>query len=210
MWLTSGRAILATGVVTAVAVISFAAFADNGSPAPTAGVKTPAGALTVGGLARILVTEVALNTPAAGVDEKSALGILGAIGYDAKRPTDAVATVADLKAMLSILGVSATTRNPGETLTAPRVGEALNAVRTTLPHFVIPGTDEQGNPTDRGGEDRGPGPCQIALQACQTKCREASPAGTGNNGISGCIQQCQAAFQECRRRLFGFHPDSRH
>jgi len=193
-----------------VAVLSFAAFADNGSPAPTAGVKQPAGALTVGGLARILVSEVALNTPAVGVDEKSALGIMGVIGYDAKRSPDAVATVADLKAMLSILGVSASTQNPEETLTAPRVGQTLNAVRTTLPHFVIPVTDGDGRPRTREGTDSGPGPCQIALQACLTRCREASPSGTGDNGISGCAAQCQTAFQECRRRLFGFQTDSRH
>jgi len=207
MRLTSPRAFLAIGVATVVAVLSFAAFADNGSPAPTAGVKQPAVSLTVGGLARILVSEVALNTPAVSVDEKSALGVMGAIGYDARRSPNSVATVADLKAMLALLGVSASTQNPEQPLTAPRLGQTLNAVRTTLPHFVIPVTDGDGRPTAREGDDQGPGPCQIALQACQTRCREASPSGTGTQGISGCLDQCQSAFIECRRRLFGFHTD---
>lgn len=205
MRLVPGQHVFAFCATVALTALSLATFADNGSPSPTAGVKQPVAALTVGSLARLLVSEVAVNSPTGGFDERSALGVMGAAGYDAKRSADSVATVADLKAMLSILGVETSTQNPLEVLTVPRVTQTLNAVRSTLPRFTVPVSGPR-RPRPNDDPDSRPGPCQIALMACKNKCLERSPSGTGNTGASGCVQECQAAFEQCRRRLFNTHP----
>jgi len=188
-----------------VAAISILTYADDGSPSSTAGVKQPSPSLSVGVLAKMLVSEVALNSPTGGYSETSSLGIMRAVGYDPKRSSDAAATVADLKAMLSSLGVESATKNPQQSLTARRVADTLAALRSTMPRFTVPVSDRE-RTTDTGpAEDERPGPCQIAKIACKARCSEASPSGTGDT-LSGCVQACNDAFEECRRRLFSSRP----
>jgi len=196
-----------------LAVVSLSTYADNGSPSATAGVKTPPEPLTVGRLAGVLVNQVALNSPKGGFSDRSALGIMGAVGFNEDRAADSVATVADLKAMLSTLGIETTTQNPNETLTTIKLSATLDAVRSTLPRFSVPISDPAKSRDslgpDGGGDDGNgrPGPCEISFLACKNRCQERSPSGTGGHGIAGCIQECQKAHHDCDSRMTRFHPE---
>ena len=107
--------------------------------------------------------------------------------------------------MLSSLGVDSATSHPEEMLTAARVSQTLNKVRTALPRFQVP-EDDRRNGEDSGNPEK-PGPCQITRQACVHACIDRSPSGTGGTR-AGCIQECQAAFQRCRRDLKPPHHDA--
>lgn len=176
-------------------VISLTTFADNGSPSPTAGVKQPPQPLTVGGLAKLVVAEVAVNSPKGGFDERFSLGVMGAVGFDATRSPDAPATLADLKAMLSVFDVETSTQNPQEALTVSRVTQTLNSVRSTLPHFAVP---VSGKHAAANATDPTPGPCLIAFFACKAKCRTMSFSGTGGT-LFGCFSECNLALTKCCR-----------
>jgi hypothetical protein len=128
-----------------------------------------------------------------------------AVGYDPKRSSDSAATFGDLKAMLSTLGVEATTRKPEDKLTARQVAETLTALRAKMPRFTVPVSDLA--KTGPGPEDASPGPCQIALQACKASCSEQSPSGT-SGGNPDCIHACNDAYESCRRNLFSLRPGS--
>ncbi|MBI3449163.1 MAG: hypothetical protein HY049_09635 [Acidobacteria bacterium] len=187
------------GVTAALVAVSFAVFANTDPKSPTGGIKTPP-ALTVGGLAKSLVSEISVNAPAGGFDEVNSLGILHAVGYKPAHPSSSPATVGDLQAMLSVFGVNATSQSPEDSLSPERLGMTLTAMRSTLPRFRIPVADDD-SPIARDDNPDKPGPCQIAMMACRNKCQEASPSGTGEDGISGCVQRCQDQFRQCQNRI---------
>src|SRR5882724_7404411 len=197
MRVTVARNSIAFGIAAALVLVSFAVYANTDPKSPTGGIKTPPAILTVGGLAKSLVSEISVNAPAGGLDEVNSLGILDAAGYKLSRSSSSPATIGDLQAMLSIFGVAATSQSPAEALSPERLGMTLTAMRSTLPRFRIPVADDD-SPIARDDNPDHPGPCQIAMMACKNKCQEASPSGTGEDGVSGCVQRCQDQFRECQ------------
>jgi hypothetical protein len=194
------RVAIALAALVALAGPSRAASPDNGAGASRGGIVDPPAALTLGGLARMVVSEVALNAPAGGFDESFSMGVVLSTGYEGRKNLADPATVGDLRAMLSALGVEAGTGRPEETLTAAQARRTLTGVRGALPRFEVPPVDERAG-VSTGNPDR-PGPCHVARQACIQDCLSKSPSGTGGTR-PGCIQECQAAFRRCRRAQSG-------
>jgi hypothetical protein len=180
----------------AVGALTLAALAETGSPARKGGIPSSSDAVTIGALARILVSEVATNAPVGGFGEKFSMDVISAVGYQGRVGSSSPATVGDLQSMLSSLGIDAATSHPEEMLTSVRVSQTLNSVRTALPHFQVP-EDFRRDGGDRGDPEK-PGPCQVARQVCVHGCLNRSPSGTGGTR-DGCIQECQAAFEKCLR-----------
>jgi hypothetical protein len=190
-----GRCALAA-LVAAFAIAASAPIARDVPKAPGAGAGELAPSMSLGGLARRIVTEVALNSPRDGFDESTSLGIVRAAGYSASKPSSAAATVGDLKTMLAAYGVETTTQNPAEILTALKVEQTLNQVRSRMPHYTVPTVVVPVGETGHGGK---PGPCETALMACKLACRQRSPSGTGGS-LSHCFSECNAAFDKCKGR----------
>jgi hypothetical protein len=183
-------------LAAAFAIAASATIAGDVSPSPNAGAGEPGSSMSLGSLARRIVSEVALNSPRTGFDEGTSLGIVRAAGYSAGKSSSAVATVGDLKEILAAYGVETTTQNPTELLTALQVEQTLNQLRARMPHYTVPTVVVPAAETGQAGK---PGPCEAALMACKLACRQRSPSGTGG-ALAHCFSECNAAFDKCKAR----------
>jgi len=200
MHLKVARPVSVTLAACFLATFSLAAVATSNPPDSMGGVGTTPDAITVGQMAKAIVTHVALNTPAGGVDEKYAMGVITALGYRSDRSALARATVGDLQSMLMTLGVETATGHPEEAISQARFSQSMNQVRGSLPRFNVPDASgvEGVDPPGRNNTVDPPGPCRVAFQQCKSECFEKSPSGTGDNR-GRCIRDCAEAFFLCRK-----------
>ncbi len=179
-----------------IAASTAVALAADGTSRSSAREGKDDDALTVGALAQMIVSEIAIEPPVAGYGEFYSLRVMGAFGYETSRGIDEPATVGDLGEMLSSLGIQGRTGRPDEALLRDRAARTLSSLRGSLPKVRVPEGRRRGERL-RVRREHQPSPCLDDFHQCRRDCLQKSPAGRSHNQLGSCMRECQKARKSC-------------